>query len=194
MAPPRTKFAVIGAEDGPDGPAVPGDPLEEALLLAERARTPRERLRAYEQVRAATKMRLRGSDPDAADRELLNANLTDAMEAYKTAPDFETAARALSGWREAIVQRLEATREAEIETEYVLCYSDGSPIEGPMVGDGVMRVRGSAADYWRGVPRKYRDASRFRVWRAINLSFDEHGGSEELRVYEGDALVWAGDR
>jgi len=57
VVPGPRPFAVIDTNDGPPGP---GDPLSEAILLAERARTPRERLRALEQVRAATKLSIRG--------------------------------------------------------------------------------------------------------------------------------------
>jgi hypothetical protein len=131
-------------------------------------------------------MRLRDTEADAGDRELLDANLAQAMEAYRSAPDFETAARALSGWREALVQRMDATREGEVEIEHVLALHDGTPIPG-----ATMRVKVSAAEYWRDVPRKYRDRDRFAVHRVTNLSFTDEG-SEELKVYERatDALVW----
>lgn len=53
----RARLAVIQGQGDPLGPP---DPLSEAFALAERARTPRERLRALEQIRAASKLRLRG--------------------------------------------------------------------------------------------------------------------------------------
>jgi hypothetical protein len=71
----------------------PADPLEEAFALAERARTSRERLRALEQVRAATKLALRGrTDITDEDRRLLAANVEEAMSAYRASSDFETQA------------------------------------------------------------------------------------------------------
>jgi hypothetical protein len=89
--------------------------LGEAFKLAEKARTARERLRALEQVRRATKLRLRGvTDLDVGDHELLDNNIRAAEDAYRAAPDFETAARALSGWREALAQRLDAVRRPTV--------------------------------------------------------------------------------
>src|SRR4051812_44219672 len=49
-------FAVIPGQGDPPGTP---EPLSEAFALAEKARTPRERLRALEQVRAASKLQLR---------------------------------------------------------------------------------------------------------------------------------------
>jgi hypothetical protein len=192
IAPASTPFGVIRGTDGPSGPP---DPLAEALLLAERARTPRERLRALEQVRAATKLRLRGLDPDAEDRGLLNDNVSHAEAAYRDAPDFETAARALSGWREAIIQRLDAVvSPAAIEVPVVVMSSDGTKVEGPFSGPGTWRMR--PEDYWRGVPKRFRDPGRFVVRRTIKLRWtsDLRGGGrdEEIGVYEaGDVLVWS---
>jgi hypothetical protein len=104
-------FALIHGQGDPHGTP---DPLSEAFLLAERARTPRERIRALEQIRSATKLRLRGaSDLDAEDHELLDSNIRSAEAAFRDAPEFETAARALSGWREsdpAALGRREHTR------------------------------------------------------------------------------------
>jgi hypothetical protein len=80
VPPPRTRFGVIANEAGPDGSA---DPLTEALLLAERARTPRERLRALEQVRGATKLALRGVGVDDEGLDLLDRNIRDAKGAYR---------------------------------------------------------------------------------------------------------------
>ncbi len=100
IAPASRPFGVIRGRDDPDGPA---DPLAEAFKLAEQARTPRERLRALEQVRSSVKLKLRGvRDLDRDDRDLLDAGIAQAMAAYRAAPDFETAARGLSGLREAI--------------------------------------------------------------------------------------------
>jgi hypothetical protein len=75
IAPTSKRFAVIRGRDGPSGSA---DPLSEAFSLAERARTPRERLRALEQVRAATKLALRGMDRSEDDRVLLDSNVRQA--------------------------------------------------------------------------------------------------------------------
>ena len=61
------------------------------------------------------RLRLRDvSDIDAEDRELLDANIRSAERAYRDAPDFETAARALSGWREAPAQRLTAPQRPDV--------------------------------------------------------------------------------
>ena len=97
----------LGLIRGGDGPSGTPDPLAEAFLLAERARTPRERLRALE-VRSATRLKLRGvTEPDREARGLLDDNIAQAEAAYRNAGDFETSARALSGWREALLQRIE---------------------------------------------------------------------------------------
>jgi hypothetical protein len=56
IAPASKKFAALRGQDDPLGPT---DPVGEAFLLAGRATTARERLRALEQVRAATRLRLR---------------------------------------------------------------------------------------------------------------------------------------
>jgi hypothetical protein len=116
-------FAVIRGQADPGGTS---DPLAEAFLLAERARTPRERVRALEQIRSATKLRLRGvPELDADDHELLDGNVQAAEAAYRDAPDFETAARALSGWRESLMQRLDAVKAPEgIPMQYRVIFTD----------------------------------------------------------------------
>jgi hypothetical protein len=126
VAPTSAKFAVIVGADAQTGTPAP---LSEAFRLAERARTARERLRALEQVRAATKLALRGrNDLDAEDRELLDANISAAEAAFRDASDFETAARALGGWREALHQRLDAAGDDEpFQVPFpTLAFSDGT--------------------------------------------------------------------
>jgi len=51
------------------------------------------------------------------------------------------------------------------------------------------------ADYYRGVPKRFRDVSRFTVERTIHLGWAPDTGSEDLKVRElaTDALVWVKD-
>jgi hypothetical protein len=189
VAPTSAPFGVIPGGDGPSGPP---DPLAEAFLLAERARTPRERLRALEQVRAATRLRMRGVDnPDDEHRGLLDDNIAQAERAYRDAPDFETAARALSGWREALLQRLDAARAPDdIEVPIVVTLAGGRPL--PDAKRATARLR--PALYWAGVPARYRNLELYSVQRVIKLAFtDEPVPAEELKVYDraSGALVWA---
>jgi hypothetical protein len=199
LAPTSGPFALIRGDGGPDGPA---DPLAEAFILAERARTPRERIRALEQVRAATKLRLRGvSDLDADDHELLDGNVREAEAAFRDAPDFETAARALSGWRESILQRLDAVKVPEgIPMQFQVVFTDE---EGNLsvVPDRNNRPRREPAtflmplaDYFRGTPRRLHDPEHFRVERTIHLEWNGPG-HQDLKVYDvgSNAVVWAKD-
>jgi hypothetical protein len=71
----------------PPGP--PGldrvDVLAEALSLLQRSRTSRERLKALEQIRAATALQLRAmrDDPDEELLERLERNLDEASAAFR---------------------------------------------------------------------------------------------------------------
>jgi hypothetical protein len=186
MTPSRTKLGVIRGDDEPSGP---DDPLAEAFKLAEQARTPRERLRAAEQIRGATKLRLRRIDPEAEDRKLLDANVLQARDLYVESPDFETRARALAGWRESILQRLDAVQEAEsIEVPPVIIGLH----DGTILGTGRTPLQVAPDQYWRGVPRQFRDMERYIVTRKIRLHFGGGGKSdEEVKVYDGNSvLVW----
>jgi hypothetical protein len=185
------RFALIRGQDGPDGQA---DPLSEAIGLAARARTPREKLRGLEQVRAATKLKLRGVELDPEARALLDRNIAEAEAAYKAAGDFETQARALSGWRESLLHRLEAVETADaIHTRLVVTYPGSDPeTEGTPIA---MRP----GDYWSQVPARLRDPDRFRVERTIRLRYAvvSHGDRPdvEVRVRDRDGvLVWANER
>jgi hypothetical protein len=193
--PASRRFAVIEGTGGPNGPA---EPLAEAFALAERAKTPRERIRALEQVRGATKLRLRGVfDLDADDHELLDSNIRAAEAAFRDAPDFETAARALSGWREAILQRLDAVKAPEgIPMQFRLVFTDE---EGNVSEPAAPRREPATflmplADYFRRTPRRFHDPDRFRVERTIHLEWNGTG-HQDLKVYEvgSNALVWAKD-
>jgi hypothetical protein len=189
-------FAVIHGQGDPGGTP---DPLAEAFKLAERARTPRERIRALEQVRAATKLRLRGvCDLDPDDHELLDGNVRAAEAAYRDAPDFETAARALSGWRESLMQRLDAVPAPEgVPMQYRVPFTDeqgryseaSAPRREPATFMMPLEV------YFRGVPKRFRDVGRFTVERTIHLGWAPGTGSEDLQVRENatDALVWVKD-
>jgi hypothetical protein len=189
IAPTSRKLGLIPGQAGPDGPA---DPLAEALLLAEKARTPRERLRALEQVRAATRLRLRQvDDPDEEDRSLLDSNIRAAEAAFRDAPDFESAARGLSGWREAIAQRLDAVRQpgsVEVSYGFVMPGREPLPSEKPRTSKNPLSV------YFQDVPRRFRDVDRFQVNRTIHLTWP---GTDplphEIRVVEKatGATVWA---
>jgi hypothetical protein len=189
IAPTERRLGVIRTETGPSGPA---DPLAEAFALAERTRTPRERLRALEQIRSATKLRLRDAgEADAEDRELLDANVREAEAAYRDAPDFETGARALSGCREAIMQRLDAAPAGgTVEVPLQIALADGTLIGEPQV----IRVR--LEEHFRGVPKRFRDPARFVVQRRLRLNFpavptETPQPGEEVRVYDrANVLVW----
>jgi hypothetical protein len=192
--PTSRKFAVIESPDGPSGQA---DPLAEAFALAERARTAREQLRALEQVRAATKLFLRGNtDLDSEDRHLLSTNIASAEKAYRDAEDFETRARALSGWREALHQRIDATGVAEpIEVPIALVFADGTSAQPAWLGnvdtEPVMWL--SAETYWRGVPQRFRDRSRFAISRTITLTLEGRDPApDEIRIHNSNGLLlWA---
>lgn len=194
VAPTSRKFAVIETTDGPSGP---GDPLAEAFLLAEKARTPRERLRALEQIRAATKLALRGrAGVDGEDAGLLDSNIAAAEAAFRDAPDFETAARALSGWREALLQRLDAAGRPEpIKVPIRLTFDDGSSADAPWIGDAPPTVIDVAPElYWKGVPQRLRDSTRYEVVRDIRLRLDRGDPLPDgVKVYDAStgALVWS---
>jgi hypothetical protein len=186
LAPTSNPFAVIRGDAGPSGPP---DPLSEAIALAERARTPRQRLRGLEQVRGATRLLLRGiEDPDESDRELLDHNVKAAEDAYSTSADFETQARALSGLREAITHRLDAQPKAQaIEVPIVVRLADGTPLG----QNGTNRIDPSV--YWRGVPKRFRHADRYVVQRTIALAWPPDTPHQDvIKVYEvaTASVVW----
>jgi hypothetical protein len=195
VVPTSTPFGVIPGGDGSPGTS---DPLSEAFLLAERARTPRQRIRALEQVREATRLRLRlrgMEDLDADDRALLENNVRAAERAFRDAADFETAARALSGWRAAILHRLDAVRTPDgIPMQMRVAFTDLDGDAAAPVGDQKQPATFimPLSIYFAGAPRRYRDIDRFTIARTIHLAW-EGSGSETLRVYDiaSGALVWA---
>jgi hypothetical protein len=197
IAPASRPFGVIRGRHDPDGPADgPADPLAEAFKLAEQARTPRERLRALEQVRSSVKLKLRGvRDLDRDDRDLLDAGVAQAMAAFKAAPDFETAARGLSGLREAIAHRLDAVEGADaLQTRLAVTRWPGSE-----PGEGVPLAM-SSSSYWAQVPARFRDPDRYLVERVVKLSFAVVGRGEpadiavKVREAATGALVWTNER
>jgi hypothetical protein len=195
IAPTSRPFAVIHGQTDPHGRP---DPLAEAFLLAERAKTPRERIRALEQVRGATKLRLREvSELDTDDHELLDGNVLSAEAAYRDARDFETAARALSGWREALMQRLDAVRVPEgIRTQYHLVFTDekGNPSKAPAPRREPATFTMPLEDYFQGVPKRFRDLTRYRVERTIHLEWNGPGHQDlKVRDVGSNALVWSKD-
>ena len=135
-------------------------------------------------------MALRGrTDLAREDRELLDGNIEAAIAAFRNAGDFETRARALAGWREALMQRLDATGDPEpIDVPVVVTY-DGTP-----TGGGAP-VRLSPAHYRRGVPQRFRDRSRYAVARTVRLTWEGKDPLPDLvRVYDDAGLVvWAKD-
>ena len=110
VQPHARRLAVIRSDDGPH---VAADPLEAAIELAASARTPRERIRGLEAVRAATKLALRGADDiTTQDAERLGRNIAEAEAAFREAGDYETRVRALAGWRSALLERVDAVQRA----------------------------------------------------------------------------------
>jgi hypothetical protein len=137
---------------------------------------------------------MRGIELDPEDRALLDQNIAEAEAAYQVAGDFETQARALSGWREAILHRLDAVKAPDaISTRLVVTYPGSEPGEGTPIA---MRP----GDYWRQVPSRFHDPSRFRVERVIRMRYavvsrQEGDRDVEIKVRDQDGLlVWAGDR
>ena len=194
----------LGVIQGGSVPTWPPDPLRSALELAGRARTPRERLRGLEAVRAGLKMRLRESvgETSREDRDLLDAGIRDASIAFEEASDYETAVRALAGLREAIEQRLAAAGGPRMvpmpPTSVAL--SGGTPIGAPYVPDRRRPIASeiTVQEYFRDVPSAYRDYDRYEVARRIQLHFGPSAPSrpdEEIAVYEREngALVWKRD-
>jgi hypothetical protein len=185
------RFALIRGETDPLGQA---DPLAEAIGLAARARTPREKLRGLEQVRAATRLRMRGVELDPEDRRLLDRNIAEAEEAYRLASDFETQARALSGWRESLLHRLEAVQAADaIHTRLIVSW----PGSDPEAEGAALAMR--PGDYWTQVPARLRDPDRYTVERTIRLRFAVAARGEPadvaIKVRDRDgALAWANER
>ena len=189
VAPASTPLKLIRASDDPSGLA---DPLSEALVLAERARTPRERLRAAEQIRASLRQRLRGlgSGLSGDDREMLDEQVARAERLYREAGDFETAARGLAGWREAIAQRLDALPAPDtIDVPVIVGLADGTPLDG---GGPSAVWHMTASQYWHGIPQRFRDAERYAVERSIKLVIGSRQRNETIRVREigTGALAW----
>ena len=150
-------------------------------------------MRGLEQVRAATKLKLRGVELDPEDRRLLDRNIAEASEAYKAAGDYETMCRALAGWREALLARLDAVKAPDaIHTRLLIAVADGEPL-----GDGV-QVAMRPADFWSGVPSRFHNLDRFTVSRKIKLRFAVSRGEPsdvEIKVRDRDgALAWANER
>jgi hypothetical protein len=180
---------------GDGGPSGPGGPLEEAFALAQQARTPRERLRGLEAVRAATKLATRnGGELDRETRDLLDSNVAQAERAYRDSPDFETRGRALAGWREAIAQRVDAAGPAEpIEVSIVLKWPDGTDVHAAWLSGEAATYLESPEAYWAGVPKRFRDLERFECRRRIQLTLPAQKAVPDIvSVYERStgALMW----
>lgn len=137
---------------------------------------------------------MRGVELDPEDRRLLDRNIDEAEQAYRLASDFETQARALSGWRESLLHRLEAVQAADaIHTRLIVSWPGSDPeAEGTPTA---MRP----GDYWQGIPARLRDVDRFRVERTIRLRFAvaAHGEPADVSIKVRDrdgVLVWANER
>jgi hypothetical protein len=131
---------------------------------------------------------MRGLDrPDEAERALLDDNVRQAEKAYRDAGNFDVATRALSGWREALMQRLDATPAGAIETALVVSLAEGVPMGPPTP------VSMAPSHYWDGVPSRLRDAARYTVHRTIALRFGAIRPDVSLKVYEiaTNTLAWA---
>jgi hypothetical protein len=131
-------------------------------------------------------------EPDAEDRELLDDNVRRAEAAYRDSPDFETQARALSGWREAIRHRLDAVPSAgTIDVPIVVVTSDGDPVG--RSSDREPAIWPMTLDrYFEGVPKRFHDAERYVVSRTIPLVWHgERPKPHELRVMGLDGW-WCG--
>ena len=179
----------------PPGP--PGldrvDVLAEALSLLQRSRTSRERLKALEQIRAATALQLRAmrEDPDEELLERLERNLDEASAAFRDEEGFEQAVRALQGVREAMRQRLDAVRSAEqIEVPFEVVWGDGTSVHGRAAA---MPMKLSVANYWKGIATRFRDVDRFTVKRVIQLGWPPETATETIEVREGSALAWTNE-
>ena len=175
----------------------PVDPLAEALALAERATTQRQRLKALEQIRSATALALRRmSQPDEAQLRLLDRNLAAAEEAYRDQATFEEAVRGLQGVREAIRQRLDAVRvpdmiEVPVKISFYTAGEEPSADDDSEPGTPWPMM---AETYFRGIPERFRDLERYVVKRTIRMSWHGTGPlSEDIKVYEvgTNALAWA---
>jgi hypothetical protein len=133
------------------------------------------------------RLRLRDvEDIDAEDRELLDANVRSAERAYRDAPDFETAARAPSGWREAVSQRLTAPeRPDQFKVPMVITTAESSQVR-------ETTVQMSPQAYWNGVPARFRNADRYVVERTIALQLQKTAPQVEVTVRRTDAdvVVW----
>jgi len=191
--PPADRRLVLAPDPAPETRNV--DPMEAALELLAEARTERQRLKALEGVRASTALLLRqmgrDTDPDLLRR--IDRNLTEASEAFRDSGNFEAATRALQGVREAVRHKLDAVRSAEtFPWTYVVVSSvlnpDGTSRETGRSGPITAEI--SASAYWKGVPARFRDPSRYTAWRGITLGLNGPG-TEDLKVYEGDVVVWA---
>jgi hypothetical protein len=107
-----------------------------------------------------------------------------ADQAYRDAADFETQARALSGWREALRQRILAVKPPKLAptSTDLKFYAIGQPRpEAP--------PRPVSADD-RDIPKEFQDPARYVVRKILCLSFAKPT-SMDVKVYEGDAFVWS---
>jgi hypothetical protein len=99
----------------------------------------------------------------------------------------------LSGWREALVRQIDAAGGDQEPFEVPFprfTLGDGSPIDVEW-NKPTRAYHVSAAEFWRGVPQRYRDRTRFVVTRKLTLAFSGNPTiPEEIRVFDtaGESL------
>jgi hypothetical protein len=188
------RLGVIRGQAGQSGPV---DALGAAFELAKRAKTERERLKSLEAIRAATALLIRSQagEPDAEALQLLNRNVNEAAEAFRSgSASFEQSIRALQGLREAIRQKLDSRRAPDAIQARLVVVRPGSD---PEAEGTPMAMRPS--DYWQGVPAKFHDPDEYTVERHVRLSFGvvSRGGPADIDIRvrnRAGALVFASER
>jgi hypothetical protein len=104
--------------------------------------------------------------------------------------------RALAGVREAVRQRLEAVRTpGEVEVSFDVVMTDGTPLPVPPGATKPCVIRLRWADYWRGVPSRYRDPDRYTVAREMYIRLPGLPRRPELIAVHSrkGRLVWTSD-
>jgi hypothetical protein len=102
-----------------------------------------------------------GKDPDPDLLERLERNVRQAEDAYRDEVGFEQAIRALGGLREAIRQRITATRSADAIEVPIRVMADGKQLPGEPA-----LARMTSTHYWRGVPRRFQVVDTYAVVRS----------------------------
>ena len=86
------------------------------------------KLRGLEQVRAATRLRMRGVEPDPEDRRLLDRNIDEAEAAYKAAGRLRDPGEGLERLEGGPLHRLDAVQAADaIHTRLIVSWPGSDP-------------------------------------------------------------------